>query len=219
MEELNLLTHAISSIFQCKIIEANTIDNTIKRVEGRECHKDESPIYFAVTQYDPVKITSLLFTNENYEKFEMIKNLPQSEFLKHDGLGRLHLNTPHSGPLFVKIRAQKFHSTNIVTHITDIYNILQADPQKYNKPVLMLMSDGGPDFNPLSLLNELYLYRLFKKIDADILSVFTYAARYSAFNCIEHAWSPLSNHLTGVVFSPTIEGESIAPALASTTIQ
>ena len=48
-----------------------------------------------------------------------------------------------------------------------------------------------------------------------MLSVFSYAARYSAFNPVEHLWSPLSNHLSGVVFSPRIEGESKAPSQQS----
>ena len=39
-----------------------------------------------------------------------------------------------------------------------------------------------------------------------MLAVFTYAPRYSAFNCIEHLWSPLSNKLTGVVFSNIASG-------------
>ena len=43
------------------------------------------------------------------------------------------------------------------------------------------------------------------------LYVFTYAARYSAFNYIEHLWSPLSNKLTRVVFTNKIKGEKAAP--------
>ena len=79
----------------------------------------------------------------------------------------------------------------------------------------MFLADGGPDFNPSHLVNALFYYRLFKKLDADILDVMTYAARYSAFNPIEHLWAPLSNRLSGVVFSQTIEGETGAPAQQS----
>lgn len=70
------------------------------------------------------------------------------------------------------------------------------------KSVLMLMLDGGPDFSPMSVL---YYYCLFKTLNLDILSVFSYSARYSAFSCIEHRWSPLSNELLGVLFSPLID--------------
>ena len=78
-----------------------------------------------------------------------------------------------------------------------------------NKSVLMIMDDGVPDFTPILVL---YFYRLFKTLKLDILSVFTYAARYSAFNCIEHLWSPLSNKLSGVQFSPKLKEESKPPA-------
>jgi len=44
-----------------------------------------------------------------------------------------------------------------------------------------------------------------------MLAVFTYAARYSAFNPVEHLWSVLSNKLSGVVFSSTLEDESKPP--------
>ena len=32
----------------------------------------------------------------------------------------------------------------------------------------MIMSDSGPDFFPTSVLNMIYCYRLFKKLDLDI---------------------------------------------------
>ena len=69
----------------------------------------------------------------------------------------------------------------------------------------MIMSNSGPSFCPTSVLNTIY-YNRFKKLDLDMLAVFTYAPRYSAFNCIEHLWSPLSNKLTGVVFSNIVSG-------------
>ena len=65
----------------------------------------------------------------------------------------------------------------------------------------MLMSDSGPDFNPMH----------FKYLQLDFLSVFTYAARYSAFNCVEYLWSPLSNRLAGVIFSPQHPGDKKGP--------
>ena len=41
--------------------------------------------------------------------------------------------------------------------------------------------------------------------------VSTYAARYSAYNPIEHAYSRLLSLLAGVVFSPKLEGDSKPP--------
>ena len=71
----------------------------------------------------------------------------------------------------------------------------------------MLISDGIPDFNPVSVLNQIYLY----DFRLDLLSVFTYAVMYSAFNPIEHLWSVMINKLSGVLFNPTIEVENKPP--------
>ena len=79
----------------------------------------------------------------------------------------------------------------------------------------MILSDGGPDFSPNSVLNSIFFFRLFKRFDLDLLSIFTYAARYSAFNPIEHLWSILSNKLSGVVFNSKVDGESKPPSQQS----
>ena len=76
----------------------------------------------------------------------------------------------------------------------------------------MFLANGGPDFNPSHIANDLFYYRLFKKLDADILVVMIYAARYSAFNPIEYCWSPLSNKFSGVIFS-ALEKETISQLL------
>ena len=72
----------------------------------------------------------------------------------------------------------------------------------------MLLADGVPDFSPEHVLNFVYYFRLFVKLSADMLCVSTYAARYSAYNPIEHLWSSMSNRLTGVTFPVKLQGES-----------
>ena len=81
-----------------------------------------------------------------------------------------------------------------------------------SKPVLTLLSDSGPDFNPKSLLNTICFYRLLKRLNVDMLTVFTYPAWYSAFNCKEHIWSPLINKLAGFAFSSVYPGDKEPPA-------
>ena len=56
-----------------------------------------------------------------------------------------------------------------------------------------------------------YYYHLFKKLDLDMLSAFTYLPCYSAFNCMKHLRSPFSNKILGVVFSNIASGDSKAP--------
>ena len=53
----------------------------------------------------------------------------------------------------------------------------------------------------------------------EMLSVLTYAARYSARNPIEHLRSPLSNALAGVILPSCVPGESLPPAKQSTKMQ
>ena len=72
------------------------------------------------------------------------------------------------------------------------------------------MSDDGPDFNPKSMFNMIFFCRIFKHLDLDFLVVLTYAARYSAYNCIVHLWAPLSNKLSGITFNVIYPGEKEA---------
>ena len=119
--------------------------------------------------------------------------------------------TPHTGPAFLYVRSSKYNHSSMSTHITDLHEVLKTDMENSSHNSFVLLSDGGPDFSPSSVLNHLFLFRLFKVLHLDMLSVSTYAARYSAFNPIEHLWSVMSNKLSGVVFSPTLEGESKPP--------
>ena len=75
----------------------------------------------------------------------------------------------------------------------------------------MILADGGPDYTPAGVVNILFYYRLFKELNLDFLSVATYPSRYSAFNPIEHLWSPLSDMLAGAVFSPKLDGDTKPP--------
>ena len=60
------------------------------------------------------------------------------------------------------------------------------------------ISEGEPDFNQVSILNQ--IHRLFKILELDLLSVFTYVARYSVFNPIKQLWLVKNNKLSGAGF-------------------
>ena len=49
-----------------------------------------------------------------------------------------------------------------------------------------------------------------------MLCTFTYAARYSASNCIEHLLAPLSNTLGSVILSSKVPGDSKPPTMQGT---
>ena len=56
-------------------------------------------------------------------------------------------------------------------------------------------------------MNSLYLCHLWRDSGLDILGVVSYAAKYSAYNQIEHLWSPMSKKLSSVILSSVLEGE------------
>ena len=94
-----------------------------------------------------------------------------------------------------------------MTHVDYLHNILKEE----KKAACIILSDDGPNYSPSNIVSSLFYFRLSQELNFDLLSVSTYAARYSVYNPIDHAWSPLSNLLAGVVFSPKLEGDSKPP--------
>ena len=54
---------------------------------------------------------------------------------------------------------------------------------------------------------------MFKLLKLDFLDLYSYAARYSAYNCVEHLWAMMSNLLPAVILSPVVPGDSKPPAM------
>lgn len=106
-------------------------------------------------------------------------------------------------------RAVKFHSSSIVNHANDLFTILK-DCTK-DKAAVAMTIDNGPDWNVKSLKNDLIMGRLWRDLNLDYFVAVSYAAGHSNFNMIEHAWSPLSRYLAGVILSPNLAGEDNPP--------
>ena len=62
---------------------------------------------------------------------------------------------------------------------------------------------------------EYWPERSFKTLNLDRLTVFTFAPRYSGFNCIEHIWYSRSNKLAGITFSSVYPGDKEPPGKLS----
>ena len=62
------------------------------------------------------------------------------------------------------LRAQVVNLATAIAHVGDLYNIIANDGFFLKKPVLMLLSNNGPVFNPKLLLNTIYFYKLFKGV-------------------------------------------------------
>ena len=72
--------------------------------------------------------------------------------------------------------------------------------------------DNGSDWSVRSV-NSIYLCWLWKDLGLDILGIVSYAAKYSAYNQIEHLWSPMSKKLSSVILPSVLEGDNVAPCL------
>ena len=82
---------------------------------------------------------------------------------------------------------------------------------KNGRTFLTVVGDNGPDMNPSGYINLLHWGRLWRNSNLTRLTCVTYPAGRSAFNPIEHAWSPLSNALTGVTLPVCLPGEDKPP--------
>lgn len=91
----------------------------------------------------------------------------EPKFIK-DKLGREVIDVPATSPLWVYSRCVKNISTTILNHVSDIENILDRNPN-IQKPVLVLITDGGPDWSPKSNINQFFLGRLWKNRNYDML--------------------------------------------------
>ena len=127
-----------------------------------------------------------------------------------DKLGRKHFKRFVSGPTHLVLHAVKFGSSNSQKHANDMLSILSAQV-KDGKGIAFIKVDNGPDWNLLRLVNEIFFCRLWKDSKLDILGIVSYAAKYSAYNNIEHTWSPTSRKLTSMILPSILEGEDLPP--------
>ena len=87
--------------------------------------------------------------------------------------------------------------------------LIKSAKKTSEKSFLTIFGDNGPDMSPESYKKIFYFGRLWRDIDLTKLTAITYSSGRSAFNPIEHAWSPVSNKLTGVALPATLKGEEL----------
>ncbi|CAG8713601.1 3277_t:CDS:2, partial [Racocetra persica] len=74
------------------------------------------------------------------------------------------------------------------------------------KPVVVLLSDGGPDENPWYRKTIQMMIEHFDKYDLDTIIVAYFAPHQSASNPVERQIAPLSHDLAGVILPHDIFG-------------
>ena len=101
--------------------------------------------------------------------------------------------------------------TTVAAHINDIIEVV-GPMVEGGVRVLVIIADGGADYNSNHEINSFYYGRLFRHFpQLDVLFVACYAPGQSAMNMIERAWSPLTRSLISVYFPSTLEGQTVPP--------
>ncbi|XP_037030801.1 uncharacterized protein LOC119070532 [Bradysia coprophila] len=130
--------------------------------------------------------------------------------IKDNGLGN-RTAVGYSGPTFITIRSGKHSTSNALTHARDLDFLYDNVPEFdaimkcksengfLPKPVLIIMSDGGPDENPRYEKVITVAVHHFIKRDLDALFIGTNAPGRSCFNRVERRMAPLSRDLCGLV--------------------
>ena len=76
-----------------------------------------------------------------------------------------------------------------------------------------LTVDGGPDWSTASFTNIYFYHSYWRKKELTLLTVTSYAPGFSAYNSIEHLWSPVSKRFTSVKANPCDEGDDVPPVM------
>lgn len=110
----------------------------------------------------------------------------------------------------VKLRGPH-SSCNLEDHIEDMLPLIK---KRQNEGVrfLVIISDGGPDYNPNHIINQLFWSKLFRQSGLDGMIVTTYCPGYSALNPVEHLWAPLTHAIAAVYLPDTLPGEDQPPS-------
>ena len=111
------------------------------------------------------------------------KDVDQNIFV--DKFGKEHYQSFTSGPTRLVLCASPFAHSTAISHANDILPMLLAQ-FKDGKGTAFIKVNNGFDLNLLNVVNELYSCRLSKDSGLDILGKVSYAAKYFAYNNIEH---------------------------------
>ena len=151
------------------------------------------------------------FFNEEDAYKESIEKISDTEgdfFI--DKLGRKHFNHFTSGPPRLVLRASIIAKPTTASHAYDLLPMLKAQV-KDGKGVVFIKVDNRPAWNLLNIVNKTYFCRFWRDSSLHILGIVSYAAKYSAYNNIEHTWSPMSRRLSSAVLPSVLEDEEEPP--------
>ncbi|XP_022111577.1 uncharacterized protein LOC110990782 [Acanthaster planci] len=121
-----------------------------------------------------------------------------------DEHGRKHYAHPEVGPSFLVNRGPHDEVT-IETHIGDVLQMVHSMVAA-RKTILVLIVDGGCDYNINHPAKEIFYGRLFRDTNLDGLVVTSYCPGHSSLNPIERLWGQVTKALSSVYLFDTLPG-------------
>ncbi|XP_038060450.1 uncharacterized protein LOC119741815 [Patiria miniata] len=134
---------------------------------------------------------------------------PHPPQLTVDKIGRKHFELPKTIGMTVINRGPSEPCT-IEAHANDLMGF-STELKDDGKTIVVLIVDGGPDYNVNHETKEVYYSRIFKQLNLDGMIITSYCPGFSRRNPIEHVWSPLTRLLTSVYLDDTLPGENKPP--------
>ena len=207
--------NAIANMYYVKFVLYNSLNMSpiILRQSFCASYTIVIAVTFESSKFQFYKITQI--NDKDYlrtfgDEEEDDDRIDEELYTKIDKYGREHVPYPHTGPAIVYLRNNFFHGNTCLEHINDLFPVCTQSVKK-EKTNLIIISDGGPDYNPNSYKNIILYAKLWKVSGLDQLIVTCNAAGWSAMNPIEHLWSPLSSSLTSVQLSDSFKENGIPP--------
>jgi len=140
------------------------------------------------------------------DRHKLIPSVYAGIIIKEKGYGSKEA-VSYSGPTFITIRSGKHSTSTAKSHARDFSHLMQLEEfdivtkskDGKEKPIFILLVDGGPDENPRYPKTINAAIDHFLKFNLDALFIATNAPGRSAFNPVERRMAPLSRQLSGVI--------------------
>ena len=127
-----------------------------------------------------------------------------------DKYGRQRVVKARGGQLSLKLRSTKYGKPDIETNANDFREFLEEKKAaKQLPPIVMLTTDGGDGYCSSRSAALLLYGRTFRDLGLTGLVLMRRAGGQSSFNEVEHAWSPISKQLSGLILSADPTGDGV----------
>ena len=124
INEVNSILQTASSLFLSNIVIFYSVGSEYQYIVVKAKDKNiEGSLYNF--PHNNQHYESPSFNKEQKNPYESIIDFSDNE-TTYDNLGRLHSAIPHTGEASLFLRSNKYNSSSIVTHITDLHSILNS---------------------------------------------------------------------------------------------